>query len=287
MRIILLLFLINFLSCNNKAVCKECITHQIICTEQDSILFFKKTKELKNNKHESVSSLIADVGRSFIGSPYIGKTLETGNTESLVINLREFDCTTLLESSLAYTLTLKSDDKSFAHFISILKNIRYRDGNLNGYESRLHYFSDWITDNQKKGIINDVTKSLKGIPYIKPVNFMSLHPDLYIQLKNDSDMIEKIRQIENIISERNYYYIPKEEIVKIEPQLEEGMIVAITSSVNGLDIAHTGILVKENGQIHLLHASSDVGKVTISEKTFVEYISGNKKQTGVMLLKVN
>jgi hypothetical protein len=233
-----------------------------------------------------MGQLLVKTGKSFIGYPYTAKTLETGNVESLVVNLREFDCTTFVETCLAFSLTLKSGNVTFDNYKHFLKKIRYRDGKINNYISRLHYFCDWITDNQKKGFISDTTQYLGGIVFQKEIDFMSTHAGSYLQLKNDSNLIPPIREIEKEISSQNYFYVPKENIECIESNLEEGMIVAITSGIKGLDIAHTGILVRENGKIHLLHASSDAGKVVISEKTFREYISGNKHQTGVMFLKV-
>jgi hypothetical protein len=265
---------------------QEHLCNQAVLNQQDSILFFEKVSELKDLKNESTHALLSKTGRSFIGLPYTGKTLETGNIESLVVNLREFDCTTFVENCLAFSLTLKYGNTSFDNFKHFLKEIRYRDGKIENYDSRLHYFCDWITDNQKKGFISDTTKYLGGIAWQKKIDFMSIHSDSYMQLKNDSNLIPGIREIEKEISSRNYFYIPKENIEDIEPYLEEGMIIAITSGIKGLDIAHTGMLVRENGRIHLLHASSSAGKVIISEKNLQEYLLGNKLQTGVMFLKV-
>jgi hypothetical protein len=286
MRTLALLILINTLTFCNILFAQEVLCSQGRSNEQDSILFYKKVKELKELSGENTANLFAKTGRSFVGYPYTHKTLETDNAESLVVNFREFDCTTFVETCLAFSLTLKSENITFENFKHYLKEIRYRDGNIENYDSRLHYFCDWITDNQKKGFITDTTKYFGGTDLQKPIDFMSTHIGSYIQLKNDSTLVPGIREIEKEISARNYFYIPKENIGSIESRLEEGMIVAITSDIKGLDIAHTGILVRENGQIHLLHASSDAGKVVISEKTFLEYIIGNKRQTGAILLKV-
>jgi len=286
MRYISFLILFNILTFCNIISAKEQICKEQILEDQDSLRFFEKISELKGTNDESTSFLFAKMGRSFLGYPYTSKTLETGNRESLVVNLREFDCTTFVETCLAFTLTLKSGNETFSNYKHFLTEIRYRDGNIDNYNSRLHYFCDWITDNQKKGLIFDTTQYLGGVAFPTEIDFMSTHADSYMQLKNDSNLIPGIREIEKEISARNYFYIPKENIGSIEPYLQEGMIVAITSGIKGLDIAHTGMLVRENGRIHLLHASSSAGKVIISEKTFQDYLLGNKLQTGVILLKV-
>jgi len=243
MRTITLLVLLNILTNCNILFAQEGICNTGMNSEPDSVLFYKKVKELKEQSGENRSILPSTIGRTFIGYPYTHKTLETGNIETLVINLREFDCTTFVETCLAFSLTLKSEKNTFENFKHYLTEIRYRDGKIENYDSRLHYFCDWITDNQKKGFITDTTKYFGGIVFQKQIDFMSTHSDLYMQLKSDSNLIPGIRVAEKEISSRDYYWIPKENIGNIESRLEEGMIVAITSDIKGLDIAHTGILV--------------------------------------------
>lgn len=263
-----------------------CQTIDSLPMRSDSLIFLQKSQLLKGEMNNEAGKLLVEVARSFMGTPYVGKTLEGNKEEQLVVNLRELDCTTFIESCLSITLALKRDDGTFGSFKEELKKMRYRSGVLNGYDSRLHYFSDWIYDNQKKGIVKDVTKKLGGIPYKKTISFMSSHPGYYEALNNNEKMIESIRATEKEINKRSYYYIPKDKVGSIEPKLEAGMIIAITSGVDGLDIAHDGFVVKENGKVHLLHASSDGKRVMISEKSLSEYLAGNKKQTGIMVLKV-
>lgn len=253
----------------------------------DSIIFTQKVATLKGLSHRSGGELVCKIARSFINTPYKGKTLDGNQSESLVINLRELDCTTFVESDLALVMSIKSAYPSYEEFKKNLEKLRYRNGKLSGYSSRLHYFCDWITDNQEKGIIKDVTKELGGIPFKKEINFMSSHPGYYARLKDNQPLIDSIKVFEKEITMRDYYYIPKEKVKLIESKLKEGMIVAITSSQDGLDIAHLGFLVKSDKRIYLLHASSDAGKVIISQKPLSDYLAGNKKQTGIMVLKVN
>ena len=204
MRTLALLILFNTLTSCNILFAQESLCNQGISNEQDSVLFYKKVKELKELSSESTANLLAKTGRSFIGYPYTHKTLETGNVESLVVNFREFDCTTFVETCLAFSLTLKSENITFENFKHYLKEIRYRDGKIENYDSRLHYFTDWITDNQKKGFITDTTKYLCGILRDKQIDFMSTHIDAYEQLKNDSNLIPGIREIEKEITNPLY-----------------------------------------------------------------------------------
>lgn len=261
--------------------------YNIICDEADSLLVLEKREQFKEESLDRMSFLLEKIGRSFIGSPYKAHTLEVGDEESLVINLHEFDCTTFVETCLALTTTFKMGGYTFDSYQYILKRIRYREGYIDGYNSRLHYFTDWITDNSVNGYVKDATKIFDGIPYESNVNFMSTHVTSYPQLVKDTLLVEGIKEIETEISTRQYYYIPKDDLYKNELYLEEGWIVAFTTDIKGLDVIHTGITVRNGDKIHLLHASSDAGEVVISEKTLVEYVLGNKHQTGVILLKID
>ena len=114
---------------------------------------------------------------------------------------------------------------------------------------------------------------------------MSSHPESYKQLKNNSGFVSKIQQIEEEINNHEMYFIPENKIKEVENQLKEGDIVGITTSINGLDIMHVGILVRKNNRMHLLHASSDANKVIISEETLENYLRNSKPATGIMLAR--
>ena len=56
-------------------------------------------------------------------------------------------------------------------FIKNLETIRYRNGVLDGYPSRLHYFTDWIRNNEQKGLVRDITSELGGTEHKKVYQF--------------------------------------------------------------------------------------------------------------------
>lgn len=284
--LIFVAILLSLSSCG-KSITKAQPKYDILYSKTDSLLVLEKGQQFKEESHDRLSILLEKVGRSFIGSPYKAHTLEQGEHESLVINLQEFDCTTFVETCLALSTSFKMGGYTFDSYQYILKRIRYREGYIDGYNSRLHYFTDWITDNSVSGYVKDNSKIFDGVPYPNKVDFMSTHVSAYPQLVKDSSLIEGLIKIEKEISARNYFYIPKEDLHKNELYLEEGWIVAFTTDIKGLDVIHTGITVRLGDKIHLLHASSDEGKVVVSEKTLVEYVMGNRLQTGVILLKID
>ena len=229
--------------------------------------------------------LILEIGKSFLGTPYVEKTLEMPGEEKLVINLKGLDCTTYLESVVALAQTIREKEFSFEGFEEKLEHLRYLNGQNTGYLSRLHYFSDWIYENQQKGLLKDITQEIGGESYPNQPSFMSENPRFYPQLA-DLTLVEKLKEREAIIKTRPYFFIPKEKIQQLESKLEPGDLIAITTHMKNLDIVHVGFAVRQNGRIHLMHASSVSKKVEISTLPLSEYLLGNKSQSGIMVSRL-
>ncbi len=235
---------------------------------------------LKQNPHTFI-----DVAKLFLGTPYVAHTLENDSSEQLTINIREFDCTTLIESVLALYHTSQKGDTGFAGFAKELRQMRYRNGQEEGYPSRLHYVSEWIAQNTSTNLFEDLTLQLGGLRRSDSIHFMSSNAKLYKQLASNPEFISEIKQTENKLNKLDRYFIPKAQVANIEPMLDEGWIVAISTDIKGLDFVHMGITVRVKGRIHLLHASSEAAKVVISERPLAEYLATNKRQSGIAVLK--
>ena len=259
-------------------------------------VYTEKDVEICNSKFElavdkklsdkPISEIISEIGRSFLNTEYKAFTLEQVGKEQLVIHLTGLDCTTFLENTLTISRCIKKQKTSFEDYQNELTSIRYRDGKLNGYPSRLHYFSDWIYNNSKKGIVKDVTKEIGGKPIKFNVFFMSKNPDTYKKLTESPEFIPLIAKQEKEINKRKYYYIPKEKVSTIEDKIQNGDLIAITTNLPGLDVGHVGIAVKESdGRIHFLHAPLSGSKVQISEKPLPEYLAAIKKHTGIIVMR--
>ena len=262
------------------------ISQNVICSAQDKEAFEIKIKQISKFEIENIGATMVAIGKTFLDTPYVAKTLELGKTESLVINLHELDCTTFVENVLAFTLVKRSDSTSFNQFVKYIETIRYKNGILNGYPSRLHYFTEWIVNNQLKGIVTDITGEIGGKVISKEINFMSTHRDLYPFLKNNDANLDKIKESENDLNNQEFCILPQNEIAANEHLINSGDIIALTTSIKGLDITHTGIASREkDGRIHLLHASTS-GAVKVSEVPLVDYLKGIKNNTGIMVVRV-
>lgn len=234
---------------------------------------------------KSPNELVIAIGKEFLKTPYVEKTLELPGEEKLVINLTGLDCTTYLETVVTLVRLAEQGKFTFEAFEKELETLRYRDGLTEGYPSRLHYFSDWIYQNQEKGIIKDITAEVGGTPYPNAPSFMSENPKFYAQLADPANLAE-IKTTETAIKERSYFYIPKAEISKLEKNIQSGDLIAITTSMTNLDIVHTGFAIEKNGRIHLMHASSKNKEVEISEMPLADYLKDNKSQSGIMVARI-
>ena len=229
---------------------------------------------------------IAHTARFFMDTPYVGGTLEGDDEEQLRVNLRELDCVTFVENVVALHLMLQSDRHTFDGFCRILEHIRYRNGVIDGYLSRLHYFSEWLDNNRQKEMI-----SLPAIPgcssFTLETSFMSSHCDAYPALKTHPEWCKQMMDIEENINRLKLFFIPKEQIKDCETCLQTGDIIGITTNVKGLDVSHTGLVLVQDGRAYLLHASSEAKKVVVSNETLHDYLANRRSHTGIIAARIN
>jgi hypothetical protein len=239
-----------------------------------------------------IGSLMAEVGKGIVGRAYVPGTLEAEGPERLIVNLRGLDCVTFVENVYATAALVKSgavdrlEDRPAveAEYERMLRALRYRNGFIDGYPSRLHYFSDWIADAQRKLLADDITLELGGEVDREPIDFMSTHPDAYRQLA-DPDALAEVRETEARLTERGRAYVPEDRIASIESEIQDGDIIAATSTMRGLDVAHTGIAVRIDGTLRLMHAPLVGEEVQISDRTLSERILAIEGQDGIIVAR--
>lgn len=272
------IFLFSLISCS------PLWAQAITCSTENKEAVSQKIQEVEGFDNALFGEELVAIGKTFIGTPYVAKTLEVGEEESLVVTLEGLDCTTYVENVLAFGLVKEKPEPNFDSFVKTLEKIRYRDGKLNGYSSRLHYFTEWISDNEEKGLVQNITASLGGVEVNKKLNFMSTHRDLYPNLKEDKSF-QQIQETEKKLQQHPLCILSQEMLAINEDQIQSGDIIALATSIDGLDVTHTGFAIRANdGRIHLLHASSS-GAVEISALPLVEYLKKIKKNTGIIVAR--
>jgi hypothetical protein len=252
---------------------------QIEYTNEDSVIFGRLMKHVREKND------IIHTATFFLGTPYTGGTLESDSAEDLRINLRELDCVTFLENVIALQMTVKNGKQQFKDFCLMLQYIRYRDGIRDGYLSRLHYTSEWLDDNCRKGILA-LPEPASGKEFLPGVSFMSSHCDLYPVLKANPDLCVKVKDMEMKVNHLKLRYIPKEDVKNVTQEIHDGDIIAITTHIEGLDIAHMGFAIVKDHIPYLLHASSEAKKVVISDETLSDYLMKRKNHAGIIIARL-
>ena len=230
--------------------------------------------------------------RQFLGVPYVAHTLEVNDNEQLVVNTRQLDCTTLVETVTALTLCARQGKRSWNDYLQTLRTLRYRQGVLTDYTSRLHYFSDWIRDKQAMGIVTEIQSPNPPFTAVQrvSVNYMSTHPAAYKALKAQPKLVSVIRQQEQRLTGTRARYIPKSALRRstkaLRQAVHDGDIIAITCKKKGLDIAHLGFAVWQKDGLHLLNASMIHKKVVEEPMPFYQYLQKHSSHTGIRVLRI-
>ncbi len=215
-----------------------------------------QTAEQDRLAAQPFGNVVQIIAQRYLGASYQAGLLDQSPTEQLFISFQRFDCILFVESMLALARSVVQQKSSPSDIGRQIEVQRYRGGHLKDYCSRLHYFSDWIADNERRGLVRNVTLASGGIPLGKPLNFMTRHRSSYPQLKKSEAEFTCIKAAEASLAGEKRYYIPTAKIRGIYPKLQAGDIVAIATAVPGLDATHTGLLERRtDGGVGMIHAS--------------------------------
>lgn len=261
------------------------LNQPVVVTTEDSLVHTRLVEKANEEQFEQMplSEVIVQVAGQFYGQPYVAHTLETDGEEQLVVNLREFDCTTYVENVLALSFCFKSGQTDFTDYLEMLRKLRYRDGIIDQYPSRLHYFSEWLADNQKKGLVKIVSNDLGDKKFDARVDFMTENRDRYDQLAENDVFVNEMAQAEDRISEYDLKYISANRLEEVSPKIKSGDIIAFCSSIDGLDVTHTGFAVHTDDGLYFAHASLGGEKVMLSDVRLKTYIENRDNVYGILV----
>ncbi len=276
---IILSSLLLTLSCCGMSAESENIVYY---TAKDSV----KCEEILTHTFDSKPVSTTEVAKLFLATPYQGGTLDREQTEGIVVRFDSLDCTTFVETVTTLTRCINKGTTDFNSFLKELEIIRYRNGKCNGYESRLHYFSEWIYNNQTMGIVEEILPDNLITTEQRSINFMSLNANRYKGITSDT-ILNEIEATEAYLSAQPFSYIPKHKVALLTKEsVKEGDIIVIVTDIKGLDISHVGFASFVNGKIHLLHASSGEKEVIIDPLPLSEYLAKQKHHVGVKVVRV-
>ena len=237
----------------------------------------------QNLSQEPLDEMIQQIATQFLGTPYKAGLLDKSVKETLVASLTQFDCLLFVETVLALVRGLAVEDYTYSTFTNNIVDQRYRQGKMDTYCDRLHYFSEWIADNEKRANVVNLTSSLGGIPLDKALNFMTTHRASYPQMVNNDGNYQCIAEVEQNLRSLNLTYLPTSDLKSVYPQLKSGDIIGITTNITGLDVTHTGFIYRQENQVGLIHASP-AGQVTIATD-LQQYVSKVPHAIGIFVVR--
>jgi hypothetical protein len=234
------------------------------------------------------------VGELAGGSPYQAGTLEAylrsggspSATEPLTLSLTRFDCVTLAESCLAVARVAGEESTpTWERFGREIERMRYRGGERRGYDSRLHYFSEWISDGARRGLVRDLGEELGGVEDARPLRFMTEHRDRYPALA-DEGVFRTIGAIEQGLDAHPRRVVPTARIPQVADRIETGDVLAFATGIPGLDVTHAAFAYRDRGGVlRVLHAPLSGGVVEVARATLPEYVAAIRRSTGVMIAR--
>lgn len=264
------------------------LSQHIEYDKTDSVVIEEILKKLKNAYGGKID--VIEISKHFEGKPYLANTLEEGDEEHLIVNTRQFDCLTFVETVASLYICLRNGEHTFKDFCKRLQSLRYRNGVIVDYASRLHYFTWWAYDNEKRGNLLTIKEPYSLFSETQVVNntYISNNPLRYKHLATSVDFQNKIRCYEDDLNGRSFPYIPKSKLSnpKLLECIKSGDIIGIVTDKKGLDIAHVGFAVWINGNLHLMHASSLKRKVIVDTKKLFDYSYRNNSHLGVRVFRL-
>ena len=257
--------------------------------------FDQLVQEARANNWKSlpIGERTATVGRAMVGTRYASYTLEIDDRiEAPSVNFNGVDCWTFFEISLGFARMLDDPATSWTpeqllHYVEL---DRYRNGQCTGeYLSRLHYLEDWLADNSRRGLVDDLTQKLGGVRVNHAAQEMTYGWRHYRYLKANPSLLEPLGRMEARVTARPLYQIPKGRVAGIEGKLESGDIIGIISRDRpGLySTSHVGLAYRTNdGVLHFMHASSphNYGKVVVDAR-LSSYLARYRSDTGILVAR--
>lgn len=222
--------------------------------------------QMKINHLLSAASKISDPGQkvtfisaAFLGTPYYAQTLmgSSSEPETFVLRLDGVDCFTFLD----YVESLRRSS-NYSEFLNVLHQVRYQKGSVS-FLNRNHFFSQW--GNAPLAPLQDVSAQIGGEN--------TRWETKYLNQKEDGTLFLPGYPIKKQI----IAFIPPESVdEETLSHLQTGDYIGIYSPRPGLDVSHTGIVIKNGAGTFLRHASSRGFWKRVRDEKLLDYLDNKK-----------
>jgi hypothetical protein len=257
--------------------------------------FYQLVEKLKPHAEKLRATPIGEraayVGRWLVGTPYKGYTLEIDDRiEAPSVNMNGLDCWTFFETALGIARMTAEPVENWtpATLLKYIEKDRYWGGDCTGdYLSRLHYLEDWLRDNDRRGLVQDLTRSLGGSGVANSATEMTNNWKAYRYMRNNPSLRAGISKLETRLRNTPLVMIPKSKVPGIESQIQSGDVIGIISrDGSAYGTSHVGLALRKDGVLHFMHASAprNYGKVVIDSR-LSEYLNRFKTHAGILVAR--
>lgn len=226
----------------------------------------EKTKARDATEAERLLSEVRDTDRlgerlerlsaHMLESPYLSNPLGGGPDapESLVVRFDGFDCVTYVETVLALAASRNPEQ-----FGDALREMRYAGGKV-AWRSRNHYMLDWIKNNQRRGIVKNMTAGPGSVKKSRRLSVIEALP----------------------AKDVTFRVFPKRSLGRLRRMVETGDIALFASTRRNLDVFHMGLIIKRGNDVWLRHASRTTRRVV--EQPLADFLKAHR-MSGIILLR--
>lgn len=235
---------------------------------------------------ESFGHYLARTARVQHGAKYAEVAPHPGH-ETLRVELDAFECVSFIESAIAIARCGWISETTESCFIGELEASRYRSGRMGDYSTRLHYFTDWISDNERRGRISNLTASFGGEPVQRDFFYITQRVLKRAAMESTERALlsRELEATEARLSSTRHSVLSRESAPRVLKELRDGDLVAFVRERPGLLVHHAGFVYWANGTPRLLHASSYHGRVVITVRDVTNYLLRRPERRGVMIVR--
>ncbi|MFM1920519.1 MAG: D-alanyl-D-alanine carboxypeptidase/D-alanyl-D-alanine-endopeptidase [Candidatus Hydrogenedentota bacterium] len=204
---------------------------------------------------------LTETVRRSVGTAYTDGPLGEGPgakyDDDPLVNLREVDCVTFIEQSLAFSAA-----SSYDAAVDLLQSIRYKGGKID-YGTRNHFFvADWLKNNGRWCRDISGTLGVETIPLTRTVDRAGFFKRL------DAEEVGAGLQPEAV----TVNLIPSSQAEAAEKTLPNACIITFVGKAEWLFALHCGLWLKDAEGGKLYHASSQSGQVVAVDLS--DYVKG-------------
>jgi hypothetical protein len=151
----------------------------------------------------------------------------------------------------------------------------------------MHQLEEVFHNNERRGLGNNLTRSLGGQPVSKRIVEMQNAWRSYRYLRCNPGLLPGMAQVEARVSSLPVSYIPNARVASIEGGIQTGDVIAITCHDSGSYSSHVGLAHREGPYCRFMHATNrkDKGSSVYFDGRISNYLTQKSDNSGIEVFR--